>query len=190
MAARLGKGCSLLLILYGVLTMLRGNVFGGLWMCLIGTFLGHAATMSSQQLLARQALAGEPVRRFLAPNPVTVPPPLTIEEFVERYIATDHLQLFPVVDHGRLMGCVSIREVQQLPRQGWKQHTVGALLQPCSLTHTIGPYEDALQALATMHQTQTSRLMVADAGRFVGVITRKDLLDFLALKAELEGRKR
>jgi Zn-dependent protease/CBS domain-containing protein len=189
-ASRLGKGCSLLLILYGVLTMLRGNVFGGMWMFLIGTFLGHAATMSYQQLLARQALEGEPVHRFMEPNPVTVPPTLTVEELVEGYIYTYHFKMFPVVDRGRLVGCVSTREVQQLPRQAWKQRTVADLLQPCSPTNTIGPHEDALKALATMNQTQTSRLMVVDAGRLVGVITLKDLLEFLALKVELEERGR
>jgi hypothetical protein len=81
-------------------SMLRGNAFGGLWMFLIGTFLGHAATLSYQQLLIRQALEGEPVHRFMEPNPVTVPPTLTIEELVEGYMYTYHLQMFPVVDYG------------------------------------------------------------------------------------------
>ncbi|HEY7491688.1 MAG TPA: CBS domain-containing protein [Candidatus Tectomicrobia bacterium] len=189
-ASRLGVGFSLLLLLVGVLNMLRGNIIDGMWMFLIGMFLGNAAAMSYQQLVVRGALAGEPVRRFMAPNPVTVPPTPTVEELVEAYIYTYHFKMFPVVDHGKLVGCVSTREVQQVPRQAWKQQTVGDLLQPCSPANTIGPHDDALQALATMHQARASRLMVVEGDRLVGVITLKDLLEFLALKGELEEKAR
>jgi hypothetical protein len=37
-----------------------------------------------------------------------------------------------------------------------------------------------------MNQTGASRLMVVDYGRLVGIIALKDLLQFLALKVELE----
>jgi CBS domain-containing protein len=44
-----------------------------------------------------------------------------------------------------------------------------------------------MQALSLMNRTKRSRLVVVDAvGRLVGVLTLKDLLQFLALKFDLE----
>ena len=44
-----------------------------------------------------------------------------------------------------------------------------------------------LQALAKMQRTGSSRLLVTDGERLVGIISLKDLLRFLNLKLELEG---
>lgn len=189
-ASRLGGLFSMALILLGFINILGGRVIGGLWMFLIGIFLADAATSSYRQLMTRQALEGEPVQRFMEPNPVTVSPTISVAQLVEEYIYTYHFKMFPVVDHGKLLGCVSTREVARIPRSEWEQYTVGNLIQPCSSTNTIGPRDDALKALASMSQTQNSRLMVVDGERLVGVIALKDLLNFLALKIELEEKAR
>lgn len=189
-ASRLGSLFSMALILLGVINILGGRVIGGLWMFLIGIFLADAATSSYRQLMTRQALEGEPVRRFMEPNPVTVPPTISVAQLVETYIYTYHFKMFPVLEHGKLLGCVSTREVKRIPRSEWEQYTVGNLIQPCSSANTVGPQDDALKALASMSQTQTSRLMVVDGDRLVGVIALKDLLSFLALKIELEEKER
>jgi CBS domain-containing protein len=43
-----------------------------------------------------------------------------------------------------------------------------------------------MKALSTMKQSGTSGLMVVEAGRLVGIIALKDLLELLSLKVELE----
>jgi Zn-dependent protease/CBS domain-containing protein len=186
-AAQMGKGFSFILIALGLLTMIQGNFIGGLWRFLLGMFLHNAAESSYQQLMIRQALAGEKVRRFMQPNPVTVSPTLTVQELTEEYIYRYHFKTFPVVSHGRLLGYVSTREVKALPRQEWKAYTVRDILQPCDADNTVGPSDDAMQALAKMNQTGLGRLLVVDGERLVGVLALKDLLAFLALKVELEG---
>lgn len=44
-----------------------------------------------------------------------------------------------------------------------------------------------LAALKQMNQTGRSRLLVMQDGTLVGLITLKDLLDFISLKIELES---
>ena len=42
-----------------------------------------------------------------------------------------------------------------------------------------------MKALSLMSRTGTSRLLVAEEGRLVGILALKDLLKFFALKMEL-----
>jgi len=118
-ASQVGGGFGLALIALGVLAFMAGNVIGGVWQALLGLFLRGAARMSYRDLLMRESLEGEPVSRFMRADPVTVAPGITLSELVEGYIYRDFHKLYPVVDGGRLQGCVTIRrmEMKIMPRQ-------------------------------------------------------------------------
>jgi len=45
----------------------------------------------------------------------------------------------------------------------------------------------AMTALDSMNRTGSSRLMVVEKGRLVGIVTLKDLSEMLALRMELEA---
>jgi CBS domain-containing protein len=53
----------------------------------------------------------------------------------------------------------------------------------------VRPDADAMKALANMARQQVSRAMVVDDGRLVGMITLKDMMQFLSTKIELEGEE-
>jgi CBS domain-containing protein len=50
----------------------------------------------------------------------------------------------------------------------------------------VSPDADALDALGRMRRTGSSRLLVVERDRLVGMVSLKDLLRFLSLKIELE----
>lgn len=186
-SSAVGFGFGVLFILLGVFQFLTGNVIGGIWLFLIGMFLQNAARASYQQILIRKALEGEPVRRFMKTDPVTVSPSISIRQLVEDYIYKYHFQMFPVVkDSDKLVGCITAKELKEIPREEWGQKTVGEVATKCSPGNTIEPQADAMQALSTMARTGSGRLMVIEENRLVGVITLKDMLKFLSLKLELE----
>jgi CBS-domain-containing membrane protein len=118
--------------------------------------------------------------------PVTVAPETTVEELVERFMYPHHHKLFPVTTGGRLLGCVSTEQVKAVPRSQWAGRTVGELTVPCSPQNTVAPSADAFAVLTAMSRTGRSRLLVADDGGLVGIVTLRDLLDLFALKVELE----
>jgi CBS-domain-containing membrane protein len=150
-------------------------------------FLQGAAKASYQQLLTRRALEGEPVRRFMKTDAVTVPPSISLEQLVEDYIYKYHFKMIPVVeDHDRLLGCVTTKQIKEIPREEWSRRTVGDVASQCTSENTIEPEADAMKALSIMKQTGNSRLMVVEGGRLVGIIALKDLLELLSLKVELE----
>ncbi len=188
-ASQIGSGFGLLLIFVGILNIVRGGFVGGLWQVLIGLFLRSASQMSYQRLMMRRALEGEPVQRFMESDPVTVPPSTSVEELVEDYIYRYHFKMFPVVEDHKIIGCVSTRDVKEVPREEWNQRTVGELSKPCSFENSVSPNTDAMKVLSIMNRTGNSRLMVVESDRLVGIIALKDLLQFLSLKLDLEGEE-
>lgn len=185
-ASRIGQGFGVLLIALGVLRVLNGFFIGGMWFFLIGLFIQNAAKMSYQQLLTRRALEGEALERFMNRNPVTVTPDTRLDRLVEDYVYRYHHKLFPVVEGDRLVGCITTRQVKDLPRDKWPEITVGELSQACSDENTVSPRTDAVDALARMHRNHAGRLMVVEGDRLEGIIALKDLLHFLSTKIELE----
>jgi Zn-dependent protease/CBS domain-containing protein len=187
-SSAIGSAFGIALLILGIFWFIRGNIIGGVWMFLIGLFLRSAAQMSYQQLLVRKALEGESVRRFMNTNPVMVQSSMTVKQLVEDYIYKYHYKMFPVMEGEKLMGCITTRQVKEIPREAWDRETIREAASACSPENTIAPDTDAVKALGMMTQSGVSRLLVVDNGRLVGMVTLKDLLDFFSLKVELEER--
>ncbi|MGD2188181.1 MAG: site-2 protease family protein [Desulfobacterales bacterium] len=186
-SSTIGSGFGIFLIIMGFIRILGGNFIGGMWLGLIGLFIQSAAKMSYQQLITRKALEGEPLKRFMKTNPVTVPASLTVGQLVEDYIYRYHYKMFPVINASRLIGCITTKQVKEIPREEWKQKTVGEVADRCSAENTIEPDADAVQALSVMRRNNASRLIVVENDQLVGIIALKDMLEFLSLKVELDG---
>ncbi len=186
-ASRIGQGFGLLLIALGVVRMVAGVFMGGIWLVFIGLFLRHAATVSYQQLVVRQMLGGEPVSRFMRRDPRAVSPDTTIDRLLADVTARGEDRVFPVADHeGRLMGCISRRRAEAVDRDRRRETTVADLMDGCSRSNSIAPDTDAATALQTMGRHRTDRLLVAEDGRLVGTISRRDLVEFLTVQSRQE----
>ncbi len=185
--SQFGVAFGITLIVLGVLAIVSDNFVAGMWYVLIGLFLRGAAQMSYQQLLIRRALEGESIGRFMTTEPVTVAPELPIARLVEDYIYHYHYKMFPVVENGKVLGCVTTRHVRDVPRDQWPARTVKDIVESCSPANTISPTTDAMKALAQLTRAQASRAMVVDDGKLVGMLSLKDMMQFLSTKIELEG---
>lgn len=184
--ATLGTAFGTFLVLMGIFTLLQGGLIQGIWSVMIGVFLRNGAQMSYQQALIRRALEGETISRFMTTTVIGVPHSLTIQQFVDDYLLHFHHKLYPVFSANQLLGSITSRDVLRVARGDWQTHTVGQMLQPLNAENTISPQADAMEALARMNREQQSRLMVVRDGQLVGVLTLKDLIDFMALKVELD----
>jgi len=185
-SARVGTILSYVLIAMGVVQFFSGNLISGIWWFMIGFFLQNAARMSYQQLITRQALEGETVRSLMVKDPITVPPTITISALIEDYIYKHHYKMFPVVDKGNLVGCVTTRQVRPIPKDLWSSKAVGEIATTCSAENTIDPDTDVIQALSLMNRTGNSRLMVTEGQKLVGIIALKDIMNFLSIKLDLD----
>ncbi len=187
-ASSIGSGFGIALMVVGFFFIIfRGAFISGMWWVLIGLFLRGASRSSYQKMLMTETLHGEPVSRFMKTDVVTVERSVPVESLVEDYIYKHHFKLYPVVDDGLLKGCVTTRQVKEVPREEWGRRTVGEIAEECSEQNTVFPDTDATVALSRMNANGVSRLMVVEAdGRLAGIITLKDLMRFLSLKMDLE----
>jgi predicted transcriptional regulator len=145
--------------------------------------------MSYQQVVVRRALEGETVRKFMSADPVTVPASLSVKSLVSDYIYQYHFKMFPVIDNGKLAGCITTRQVKDVPREEWDFRSVRDVAVRCATENAVGPDLNAMKALALMKRTGNSRLMVVDDDRLVGIVSLKDIMNFLAVKLDLEERE-
>jgi Zn-dependent protease len=189
-ASGAGNIFGILLIVLGLVGVLRGDFVGGTWTALIGLFLRGAANATYQQTIARQVLAGQPVSRFMSRQPIAVPPELAIRAFVENYVYRHHHKFFPVVRDGRLLGCISTAQIASIDPEQWDRRAVSEIMEPCSPDNVVAPEADALDAMMQMQCTGRNRLLVARGDQLFGIISLSDLLEFLTLKLDLEGRSR
>jgi Zn-dependent protease/predicted transcriptional regulator len=185
-SSTIGGGFGILLIVLGVYRVLVGDFVGGMWWFLIGLFVRFAAQASYQQVVMREALRGVPVRRIMSANPITVPSGITIAQLIDDYVYRHHHDMYPVVDHGRLVGCVSMHDIKRLPRERWSATAVAEIMQPCTETTAISPDMDAMEVLGHMTRSQNTRLLVTEGDRLVGVVTLRDVMKFLNVKLNLE----
>jgi len=186
-SSQIGSAFGSFLVFLGVFRVIvTGSLAAGLWPALIGIFLRSAARGGYQNLLMRRALEGEVVGRFMNPDPVTVQASLSLEDLVNQYVYRYHHKFYPITDNGQLTGCVSTREIKEVPKENWPQKTVGEIARQCGRAATVSVHTDAMEALSLMKRTGESRLMVTEGSRLLGIVSLKDLLSFLSLRIELE----
>jgi CBS domain-containing protein len=105
---------------------------------------------------------------------------------VDEYIYRHHHNAFPVTRDGRLVGCIGTAEIGGLDRALWSQRRVEEQMRPCEPDQITTPDAGALQAMTRMSRSGSSRLFVTVGDRLVGILSLRDLLEFLALKLDLE----
>jgi Zn-dependent protease/CBS domain-containing protein len=188
-ASKAGSAFGFLLIVFAFYQLFYGNLFAAIWYCLIGSFLRGASRMSYEQMLLRSALEGEPVRRFMRPDPITVSPDISIRQLIENYVYRYNFKMYPVVGASHdLTGCVSMRDVKEVPKEEWDRHNVAEVLKPCTGANTISPDTGALEVLAKLRETGAGGLLVTEGNHLLSIVSQHDILNFLAAKMELEGR--
>lgn len=189
-AAGSGQLFGLVLIVLGLFLFLRGAVVDGVWLFLIGLFLRGAASVAHQQMLSRKILGDQPVSRFMTLNPISVAPDLSIQALVDNYVYRHHHNSFPVTHEGRLVGCIGTADIAKLDPSEWSQRRVKEEMRQCNADLITTPDIDAIEAMTRMTRAGASRLFVTDGDRLVGILSLRDLLEFLTVKLELEGARR
>jgi predicted transcriptional regulator len=110
-----------------------------------------------------------------------------VSDLVEDYFYKYHYKMFPVTEDGTLKGCVTTKQVKELPKEQWATTKVSDIAQLCSEGNTVSPKADSINALSLMNSTGNSRLMVVEENKLLGVISLKDMLKFMSLKLDLES---
>lgn len=185
-ASRISLLFAVVIIFTGFMHMTGGNAIGGLWWILIGSFLFFAANTSYQQLLLKESFKGKTVRHFMNPEPVSVPFDITLQAFVEKYLYRYHYKMFPVLKEGKIFGLITVQMLKLHTHEEWKHLLVGQVMDQPTPSNSVASNMPIDAALNQMNESGTTRLLVVEHNKIVGIITLKDLLEYIALKMELE----
>ena len=99
MASRVGEYVAYLMMGFGFLSILAGDLVSGIWLLLIGNFLRAISVASYQQLIMEQSLKGISADKLARQNYATVGLDQTIAEIVEDFFPRGQGPL--LAGHGR-----------------------------------------------------------------------------------------
>lgn len=186
LAAAVGVGFSWLLFLGGFVLAIQGQLLTGLWFFFLGVFLQNAATSSVAYAHMQQLLRGVRVADVLCRDPIAMPAGLTVREAVDLFFLRRPYKAYPVVEaDGHYVGMLAIADVQNLEREAWETTTVGELAARAEPLPVVQLWEPALHALRKLAESEQSRLPVLENGRLVGLVCRRDLMNYMEIRAGL-----
>jgi Zn-dependent protease/CBS domain-containing protein len=182
-----GQAVGWLLVAGGVVWLLAGDLAGGIWFAFIGWFLVQAARSSYQELQLRQLLRGVEAEDVMAADPLRIPPELSLQDAVDDYFMRYDHGAFPVDEQGRTIGLLTLRGVRRVPREQWPAHRVRDHLVPLGDQVVVAPDARMDAVLGKLQDGEAGRVLVAQDGQVVGIITSSDLTRWLRRWRTLEG---
>jgi Zn-dependent protease/predicted transcriptional regulator len=189
-ASMAGQAVGWLLVAGGVASLLAGDLAGGIWFAFIGWFLVQAARSSYQELQLQQLLRGVEAEDVMAADLVRIPPELSLQEAVDDYFMRYDHGAFPVEEQGRTIGLLTLRGIRRVPREQWPTHRVRDHMVPLSDQVVVAPDARMDGVLGKLQDSQANRVLVAQDGEVVGIITPTDLTRWLRRWRTLDSSAR
>ena len=181
-SARVGQGFAVFLMLFGIYDVVAGLEIGGVWFLLIGAFLYTAAQSTHRQVSFQESLTGLRVGDVMTTDVVALGAGLTLDEAVDNYFLRFGFGGFPVMDDGRPVGMLSLKELKAIPRERWGTLTVGEVMVPHGYQAEIHPDEPITAAMECLFHDDRSRLVVMEGDKVLGLVTRSGIARFLDLR--------
>jgi len=169
--------------------VIHNDLISGVWLGLLGFFVHSSGAYAVQQMESRSLLGMEKVSRFMHNHVTTVTPDLTITDLVNFYINKHYQRSFPVIDRDILVGVVGLQSVLSLDRHKWNWLHVASVMEPPNPTTVVSSGLSAADALEMMQRHRREQLLVADDGKFMGVIMLRDLANYLAITMKIDHNK-
>lgn len=176
-AARLGQGCSYLMIAVGAYFLLQSSLITGIWLIFVGLFLGQAARSAEAQSRLTGRIEGVCVADVMDDEPVAAPAQLTLDRAHDELFARYGFPWFPVVDaDGRLAGLLTREAVEAVPEAERAVRTVDSVMAADAAGERselrVG-LEEPLEALLGLDGLRRlGAIMAVDPdGRLRGIVT-------------------
>ncbi|MEE8385908.1 MAG: site-2 protease family protein [Dehalococcoidia bacterium] len=186
-ASMAGTFISFGLIALGVVSILLGNFIGGAWFIVIGWFLRNVSEASYQQVLSRSTLEGTKVADLVNRSFEAAPPDVSLSALVNQHMLAGGQRCVPIVVGAELLGLVTMRDLKRVAREEWESTSAFRAMTPREKLHGVDAHDDIAAALEIMARENVNQLPVMEFGRFVGFVTRADVLRLMQVRSELGG---
>jgi Zn-dependent protease/CBS domain-containing protein len=173
------------LIGWGILTVMGGNVIGGMWLAFIGWFLQNAAAHSHADADLRELLRDVTVAQAMTPDCRRIERGASLERIVREEVLGAGRRCFTVTEGGRLTGLLTLHEIKAVPQERWAAVTAGDVMTPAEKVTAVEPKADLLTALKKMDDANVAQMPVLAGGELVGMIGREQILHYVRVRGEL-----
>lgn len=174
-AANFGELLAVGFILAGLFVIVRGSFINGIWIMLIGWFIGQAAIASYEHTKNLLALASTSIRDIMTTKFVPIPASTTIEDAISKYFVKYHYGRFPVERLGHIVGIVTLKDIDKVPREQWNLITVDSIAKSITKQKRISPDQPAAEAMNVIEQG-APHVLAYENEKVVGIVTRNDIL--------------
>jgi Zn-dependent protease len=164
LAANVGQGFAYVFIALGLLLVLSGDLFTGIWLALIGFLLGSAARGTAARTEVTSRIEGIRVADVMDADPVAIPDDTTVEQALDEFFLRYRWPWFPVTDAAQRFVGLIVRE------------SADAVPEPVRATQRVGEVfeADASGSLQVRTDAPLESLLGNDALRRLGGLAAVD----------------
>jgi Zn-dependent protease/predicted transcriptional regulator len=182
-ASAIGRMIALFFMFLGLFSIFTGGM-QGLWLMFIGWFLYTASQASYQQATLQESLSGIKVKDIMVKEIKSLSPSVTLDEAVDDYFLKYGYGGFPVLDDGKFLGFLTLKEVKEVPREDWGKTIVSDVVVPHEKRWEVSLSDDVMTALELMIKEDKGRIVVTERDRIVGLITRNGIAQYMQIKGK------
>jgi Zn-dependent protease len=170
-AARLGQVMAAVIIAVGILLILYGDAFSGIWLAFIGWMILNAARATAARTELNQRIGGLRVADVMDAEPVAIPADATVERALDEYFLRYRWPWFPVVDAAqRFLGLLNRGTADSVPEVSRASQRVDELLP--GQGGSVGVDEPIESLLGNTELRRLGGLAAVDPdGKLIGVVT-------------------
>ncbi len=172
-AAGLGRIFGYIFIGLGLLLVVSGELFGGIWLGFIGMIINGSAKAASAQTAISTRIGDVTVADVMDREPVAIPGELSVEQALDEYFLRYRWPWFPVVDAAHhFLGLLERDRADEVPEVSRATSLVSELLGKDEGALYIDEDTPLDSLLSNQNLRRFGALMAVDAeGKLSGVIT-------------------
>jgi Zn-dependent protease len=168
LTGRAGQIIGGVMIAFGLaIVLIRGELFTGFWMILIGLFLYDAAKGVIRDVQSMDRVSVMDVMKL----PVAVPPDANLLHFVDHILPMNRQAVFPVAKDRQLYGLLLLEDMKAIDRDRWHTTQVHQVMRAVTAQHFVDTGASLSEARELMHENRIGAVGVLDAeGKLVGFL--------------------
>lgn len=182
-AGSVGRMVGFGLVGAGALLFMFVDTFQGIWFALLGWFVVSLGRAEVEQVEEQQLLKGVRIAEVMSVAPTCVPPDLTVQELLDRYVLRYRWSSYPVVDpQGRPLGVLTLSGVRSVSPERRNATPVMAVATPADRVPQLDASDALLDVLPALATSPVGRSLVVHDGRVIGLVSHSDVVACLRRK--------